>query len=247
MNPNQSPIKWENEDLCITIPFSQPGVATSLMITSKRDQSLLICDTGDGVLHYLVEHQLLNTYRLSGLLFTHDHYDHLGSLMSVLGYLRLIEHTADLPVVFPSGSGLVPDMLVLYEQHVQRIPYPINRVPVDERTEFQLNSWTIESYKTDHWGSICIDGASQAFDDGTDARCYVLKHASTQVGISGDTGNTPILHTLAPRLDCFFLEATFRDSHDREPIFYDKVHLSESLAREIGKKAKAYRLYHSFR
>ena len=53
MNEHEFSTEWENADIQLRVPFSFPGISTSVIISSVKDQSYHVCDTGDGILKSL--------------------------------------------------------------------------------------------------------------------------------------------------------------------------------------------------
>lgn len=244
-----SPLTWSNQHVEITIPFSTPGISTLVIINSKKDKAYHLCDIGDGSLKYLCENYNFKEtlFSLSSVLLTHDHFDHIGSIISILGYLRMEERKTPLTIVIPQGASFIRQIVDLYVKRVKNIPFELNLIEIGTKETIDINNWQISAYQTVHWGSIQLKGIDTPIEDGTASRCYVLSYGNTKIGISGDTGDAPILKQIAPELDCFVLESTYHQDFNGDPILLEKVHLSYEKATEIGQLSKDYLLYHPLR
>jgi ribonuclease BN (tRNA processing enzyme) len=247
MNEHEFSTEWENADIKLRVPFSFPGISTSVIISSVRDQSYHLCDTGDGILKSLcLEMDFKNTSEnLKSLVFTHDHFDHIGGLLSILGFLRMKGRRTCLKLIYPAGSRLIEDVLDAFCRRFESLSFRIDRVRMQDNKSILVDDWVITGYDTMHWGSITVDNATSIVDDGTDAKVIVFEHAQSKVGVSGDTGNTDILKKIACDLDCFLLEATYPKGRNVDQEYYNKVHLNTELATQIGSLSKDFRLYHA--
>ena len=96
-------------------------------------------------------------------------------------------------------------------ERVTELPFKLEIIKVEKKKEILMNEWNINVHETTHWGSIKVDGRITAIDDGTFSQCYIINHKGTKIGISGDTGDVPILREIAPSLDCLIIESTFSD------------------------------------
>ena len=91
-------IEWQGENLRVRVLYSEAGIATQILITVGGDYFLV--DVGDGTLRDLRLHGI-NFRRLRGIFLTHGHFDHVGGLYALLGYLRVIGREEHLRIVFP--------------------------------------------------------------------------------------------------------------------------------------------------
>jgi ribonuclease BN (tRNA processing enzyme) len=229
---------WQGKQVRVEIPFSRAGVAQQIRIESATGSVLI--DAGDGTLRDLVSAGV-DLDKLHGIIFTHGHFDHVGGLHSLLGFLRMIGREEELSICAPKGCtevfSIVKNFINLYSD---TIPFKISRTEVQPGRAFQIAGTTIKAYPVVHCGSI--EGAGIL--DPIPALGYRISCKGEAVAITGDTGFCPALKELVKGADLAIIEAAHERSTDVSKETLEKVHLSEDLAKEIGKLAKEFILVH---
>lgn len=229
---------WQGKQVRVEIPFSRAGVAQQIWIESATGSVLI--DAGDGTLRDLISTGV-DLDKLHGIIFTHGHFDHVGGLHSLLGFLRMIGREEELSVCAPKGctevSSIVKNFMNLYSD---TIPFKISHVEVQPGQAFQIAGATIKAYVVVHCGST--EGARIL--DPIPALGYRISYKGEAVAITGDTGFCPALKELVKGVDLAIIEATHQNSKDVGWETLEKVHLSEDLAKEVGKWAKEFILVH---
>lgn len=225
----------------VKILYSRAGVAQQIWVETQK--SCLLVDAGDGTLRDLLSHEL-DPGQLCGILFTHGHFDHMGGLHSLLGYLRMIGRKEVLPICAPKGCSEVLGMVENFTKcYAGTIPFSISMIEVEPKKKFQLGDFSIEAHPVIHCGSIDDLGVL----DPIPAVGYKISYDNQIIAITGDAGSKSPLRELVEGADLAIIEATYSGSTLKDSKYLDKVHLSEDQARELGKLAKEFILVHKAR
>jgi ribonuclease BN (tRNA processing enzyme) len=232
---------WQGKQIKVYIPFSRAGVAQQIWLEGASDS--LLVDAGDGTLRDLLSARV-DLNKLKGIIFTHGHFDHVGGLHSLLGFLRTIGRKEMLAICAPKGCrevfSIVDGFTRLYQDTV---PFIISRKEMKPQKVFKIAQMTIKPYPVLHCGSI--EGAGIL--DPIPALGYRVSYEGEAIAITGDTGFCPALKELVKGADLAIIEATHESSTDVDKETLERVHLSEKLAREIGTLAKKFILVHKDR
>jgi len=232
---------WKGKSFQVTVPFTRAGVAQHIFIT--HNDTLLLVDAGDGVLRDMLD-KGLDPLRVDAIFITHGHYDHMGGLHSLLGYLRMIGRSRILEVYMPQGCTEALSAINSFRKcYPDSTPFEIKVVQLQPGKTASVSAVTAEAFPVVHCGSIVggeVLGRIPALG-------YRFTADSETVAVSGDTGQCPSLIELVKDADLAIIEATFESSAGRSRDVLQKVHLSEDIARELGKAAKDYILVHKGR
>ena len=98
--------------LTVRVLYSVAGVATTVALEASEGSGILLLDCGDGALRDLLDVGL-KPANITGIIISHGHFDHLGGLHTILGFLRMIGRNNALPVAYPAGCVEAEAFLVL--------------------------------------------------------------------------------------------------------------------------------------
>jgi ribonuclease BN (tRNA processing enzyme) len=229
---------WQGNNLKVKILFSQAGVAQHIWV--EGDEGSVLVDTGDGLIRDLLYHRL-DPKRISGVIFTHGHFDHVGGLHSLLGFLRMIGRREILPICAPRGCAEAFSIADNFEKcYVDTMPFEIFRKEITSHQVFEIADMVIKAYPVIHCGSIEGSGIL----DPIPAMGYRISYKGESVAITGDTGFCSSLNELVRGADMAIIEATHKEGSEVNQEILEKVHLSADLAKELGKLAKKFILIH---
>lgn len=224
--------RWTKGEIAVDILSAQGVVSSSILISTACDDFLF--DVGDGTLKLLKERDY-RFERLHGTFFTHGHYDHIGGLWGLLGYLRFIRREAGLPVYYPKDSVELREYLSLQKKlFAENASFELVARGLKENEAVTAGSVSVRSFAAQHSGSI--SGKTEIIP----AFGYTLLCGDIKIVISGDTGPSRRLIDEVGGADLAVIEASMAD----DAVAVPDTHLSVSQAARIGKLAKEFCLVH---
>ena len=229
---------WVGKNIKADILYAIAGIAQHVLVSNEHGSILV--DTGDGLLRDFISNEL-DFKQLKGVIYTHGHFDHVGGLHSLLGYLRMTGRKKLLPIFAPKGCIEVFSMVDNFKKCYQdTIPFELSCRGVKSYEAFQAGEMSIKAYPMKHCGGISDYGILGPIP----AVGYRISYNGEIIAISGDTGMCSSLKELVKGADFAILEATYPKNTRVGREYLEKVHLSEDLAEEIGKLAKDFILVH---
>ena len=237
---NDSPYSrfWKGKSLSVSVLYSKAGYSQHILIESTN--CALLFDTGDGILRDLKSDET-DSEKIQAIFYTHGHFDHMGGLYPLLGFMRMIGRKNELHIFAPENCGEVIGMVEIFRDlYPDTIPFKIIRKDACPGEIYRFGDMEIHPFQVVHCGSV----ADRGILDPIPAAGYRIVCAGETVAISGDTGDCESLRDNMRGADLAIIEATYATSEEATDDQLKKVHLSEDLATEIGRTAGEFLLVH---
>jgi len=216
----------------VDVLYSVMGVATQVLLSHESGDVLV--DAGDGVTRDMIERHY-DFYRLRAVLLTHEDFDHVSGLYSLLNFLKNFyrhrkERSEVLAIVVPKP---------VHHIHLMTMPplmysepgFPIKLLEVSQGESISIAGFRIKPFSVDHQKLGRIGGPI-----GGNLGYSVTDGEGFKVVLSGDTRPCKALEQETDGADIAVVEASARDQDLQKAI--EQRHMTRSEAEEIGKRAK---------
>jgi ribonuclease BN (tRNA processing enzyme) len=229
---------WTGNGIAVRILHSRAALGTSVLI--ETDDGDLLIDCGDGTIRDLADigYDYLN---LVGIVITHGHFDHIGGIHGLLGYLQMIGRRDPLPVAVPRGCEPAIAVISAFESLYEKtMPFEVRVHQLDSGRRMPIGEFEILAHGVTHHGSTQTEAIGPVL-----AACgYRISYRDQVIAVTGDTGYSDFLFDLVRGADLALIEATLGDEDVSEEVLA-KVHLNRAAAEKIGAVAKHFILYHT--
>lgn len=233
MTSNQNDLwDWEGKYLKVKVLYSRAGLATQILVFDEDKNQTYLVDVGDGILRDLFSLPKKFYENIEAVLCTHGHFDHIGGLFSLLGFLRMINRTKSLFLIYPPGVIEIEGIVNTFQKsYSNSIPFEIKNIKIEKK--IQIQEVTISPFHVQHRGSII--GWSELLN--IPALGYIIEKNGEKILYTGDTGYFDDLKRLCTDIDFALIEGTYKEK--KTPF-----HLSTVEAEDLGKLAKNYKIVH---
>lgn len=229
--------EWQGRHLHVNVLYSRAGVGQQILI--ENDIGSVLIDCADGVLRDILSVDL-DLSKLGAICITHGHFDHMGGLHTLLGFIRMIGRDSPLTVYAPEGCNEVFSTTSNFmHNYPDSIPFRIDCKGLQPNETFAISDMSILAYPVVHCGSTAV-----GIGDPIPAVGYKISYKGETVAITGDTGRKANIEELVTGVDLAIIEATFLDASGISAEMLDRVHLTRDIAQSLGGKAKEYLIVH---
>ncbi len=221
------------------ILYSFAGIATQILVTDSK--FIILFDVGDGIIRDLLEEGI--QFPLSSpihIFLTHGHFDHCGSLFSLLSFLRMLGQEYPVSIYYPKDAveieGLI--QLFIFSYH-ETIPFELITTTLEHHKSVDISKKIkVKAYLMKHGGSTLSHGELPEIP----SLGYALfENGKKIVAFTGDTGMNENLQDLVSEADHAYIEATYPSNR------HSSYHLTSNEASKLGQLAKNYTKIHTLR
>ena len=226
------PFVWTNDEVEVNVPFSAAGVSTVIILTSSFTGKMMLLDVGDGALRDLLEKGSIQfVHDLDLIAITHGHFDHMGGIHSLLGFLRMMKRSEKMHILLPVDCiEAIEAIRGFRNAYKETLPFGFWYHELTDRSGFDTDFFKVKAFEVEHFG---MENATDQ-DLLMPALGYRVRVGDTTIAYTGDTRICAGAEEVVKEADLAIIEATRKNTPHSEL----RVHLSEEEAFDLGKLAK---------
>ncbi|MGQ4911281.1 MAG: MBL fold metallo-hydrolase [Candidatus Thorarchaeota archaeon] len=230
--------QWSNDEVRVDIPFSAAGVGTTIVLTSRFTDRMMLLDVGDGAVRDLLSIRNSSDWvgNLDLVAISHGHFDHVGGLHTLLSFMRMLQRREALNVLIPKKCAEAITIVKGYRSvYLDTLPYETHLHELSDGSGFDTDFFKVQAFGVEHYS---LEHGSP--DVLIPALGYRVRIGTTTVAYTGDTRLCPAAEAVVEGADLAIIEAT----RGTTPSGLDRVHLSVEEATRLGARAKDFLLIH---
>jgi ribonuclease Z len=185
--------------------LASPNRSHAAVLVEVGDTVVLL-DAGEGAARALLRAKA-DPNRISSIIVTHTHQDHIGGVPGLIQYMHLIGRTAPLDIFLPKEAiGAFQLYLNMVYLVSDKLPFTFDLHGWEQGVVFRNNDFQVEAHLTQHLKPAKTIAESLGL--GTRSAALVVNGGGKRVVYSSDVGDISDLKDLPKQADLLIMECT---------------------------------------